>query len=97
MEIWLDSDVGFSRMVPVVGETTIVSADRTRSGSPTSALLISCEYMCMHLRVAVPRTYSSGERDLGRFSGRGQGIVSSWERPIWAVDVLHVRRIFGRI
>lgn len=36
----------------------------------------------MHLRVAVRRTYSSGERDLERFSGRGQGMISRWERPI---------------
>lgn len=39
--MWSDSDLGFSRMVPVVGERTIVSADRTRKGSPRVGLLIS--------------------------------------------------------
>ena len=33
--------------------------------------------------MAVCKTYSNGERDLGRFSGRGEGDISRLVRPIW--------------
>ena len=38
----------------------------------------------MHFWVAVRKTYSNGDRVLGKFSGRVEGWISRFDRPIWA-------------
>lgn len=40
----------------------------------------------MAFLMAVCRTYSNGERDLGRSSGRGEGMISMFVRPSWELE-----------
>ena len=63
-------------------ETTMVSAERTSAGSPRGES-ISIVYTERHFCVAVRRTYSMGERVLGRFSGSGEGCGITLGRPIY--------------
>lgn len=60
----------------------MVSAERTSAGSPRGES-ISIVYTERHFCVAVRRTYSMGERVLGRFSGSGEGCGITLGRPIY--------------
>lgn len=51
----------------------------------------------MHFWVAVRRTYSKGERDLGKDSGRVEGWISRFGRPICASSCLRRGEAEARI